>query len=133
MKHTGRAYAFFDCSAPREKIARYLPTIRNRARVPVLLELSLHEGHDKNGFSQVLIAAEKAGLKYGLEASLNAATNRQVAEMLVRVLNEVYQFPLYDNEAFRGGIVYSDGKKGYVFRDEHLISGEHPIARPHPL
>ena len=42
----GKAYAFFNCRASKEKIEAELPTIRDLVETPYGLELSLKEGTD---------------------------------------------------------------------------------------
>ncbi len=48
MEKIGKAYGFFDCSASKELIEGELPTIRELARTPPRLELSLVEGPNED-------------------------------------------------------------------------------------
>ncbi len=129
---TGKAYAFFDCRAPKYKIERELPFIRECVQTPNELELSLTEGAGAflvkktidclklKGDPQLLQIALDATLarsNHVIEATCPNATNHQTADELAGILNQAYQSPLYqDKEEFRGGIVYEENG-GYVERE----------------
>jgi hypothetical protein len=118
MEKTGKAYAFFDCSASKEQIEAELPKIRECVRTPSNLELSLAEGVDRlKGDKRIMALAKEAkdsGMKYVLEAKYEGATNKQTADEVASVLNQAYQSPLYAyKEEFRGNVLYN-GSKGYV-------------------
>ena len=115
----GKAYAFFNCKASKEKIEAELPTIRKFVKTPSQLELSLIEGvrNLKGEFDLVELAkeAEAAGIKYVMEATYPTSNNEQTAGELSAILNQAYQSPLYSKgETFEGNIIYKDKGK-YIF------------------
>ena len=70
-----------------------------------------------NRFAQLIDIAKGTGAKYMLSAKLPGATDEQTADELSRVMIQMYQSPLYEeNEPFRGEIVYQKGNDFY-FRD----------------
>ena len=112
---TGKAYAFFDCTAPREAIESELPTFRACAQTPSRLELSLIDGptnlwRDREfiplGDMQLLRFAHRAAhtkLRYVLEATYPGASNRETAQEVNDLLYQVYQSPLHsEGELFFG-------------------------------
>ena len=121
----GKAYAFFNCKASREKIEAELPTVRKLAKTPSKLELSLIEGIKNlkglNGalsdadLSQVAKEAEDAGIRYVMEAKYPNQTNKETADELSAIINQTYQSQLYSKgEPFVGNITYRY-KDGYTF------------------
>lgn len=117
----GKAYGFFNCSAPRRKIEAELPSLRDVAQPPSKLELSLIEGMENlKGDKKLMSLAKKskeAGIRYVLEATHPSATNKQVAKEVATILNQAYQSPLYqDGEPFQGEIVYEENGK-YTFME----------------
>lgn len=112
----GEAYAFFNCTAPRGQIERELPQIRQAVQAPNTLEISLSEVRELNreatdpklleviGREEIsstypsrlrhLMATAKPtriqDLKYALHAKQTGATNEEVAEALVPVMNGIY-------------------------------------------
>lgn len=120
---TGKAYAFFDCSASKNEIEAELPTVRRLAQTPNQLEISLTEEFDKLKGDWGLVSlnsiakhAKKMGLRYLMEATYPNATNKATADELAIILNQAYQSPLSQNkEPFRGEIIYK-GKIRYIFR-----------------
>ena len=120
IENYGKAYAFFDCRASKEQIESEILTIREYAKTPSELELSLTEGVENlKGDKKLMIIAQKAkdsGMRYVLGAKYESATNKQTADEVASILNQAYQSPLYlDKEEFRGGIFYQDREK-YIFR-----------------
>lgn len=127
MEKTGKAYAFFDCRAPKKQIEAELPNIRELAQAPNKLELSLMEATENPRVSplsdpslyRVVKQAKDAGMKYFLEATYEGATNKETADELASILNRAYQSPLYKpelKEPFRGAVVYKENDE-YVFRE----------------
>lgn len=125
----GKAYAFFDCRASKEKIETELNYIRDAVETPRELELSLTENLDELiGFrgalrlidpnlSQIAREAKEAGIRYAMEAKYPNATNKKTADELSAVLNQAYQSDLYQkDEGFRGWIFYEDNGQ-YVERE----------------
>lgn len=113
-KLAGRAYAFFDCRASKKQIKAELPTIREFAQIPPLLELSLSEKPEEMERQAKLlpsdIRAKVSGSKYFMKAKLPDATNKETADELAAILNQAYQSPLYDEgEPFFGEICYKEG------------------------
>ena len=135
QRYTGKAYAFFNCTASKEQIEAELPKIRAVTKTPSNLELRLTEGICKfigtrilgkerltgkpidNQLRDIALEAKIGGMRYVLEAKYEGATNKQTADEVASVMNQSYQSPLYaDKETFRGAIVYQEKGK-YVFRD----------------
>lgn len=85
----GKAYAFFDCKAPRKEIEGELPTIRKFAKVPPLVELSLTEGPEAlEGDARIkeIAANFKAlGMRWTISATYPRATNEAAADELKAV------------------------------------------------
>jgi hypothetical protein len=119
-KNYGEAYAFFDCRASKKQIETELPTIRECIKTPSNLELSLTDDVEKLKDTKLMAIAKEAkesGMRYVLQAKYKGATNKQTADEVASVMNQIYQSPLYaDKEEFRGAIVYQDRKK-YIFRE----------------
>jgi|SRR3989344_3662823 len=116
----GKAYGFFDCRASKAEIESEIPTIRRLVKTPSTLELNLIEGAEflegDTELMQIAAEARETGKKYVIEATLPKATNRQTADELVGILNQVYQFTLYQNDkSFRGEILYKENDE-YVSR-----------------
>ena len=117
----GRAYGFFQCSASKREIEAELPKLREAARTPSQLELTLIEGMDNvnvderlDGFAQ---EEKKDGINYMLQAKGSNLTNKGVANEVADVLNQTYQSNLYKpKESFNGDIVYEENGR-YVFRE----------------
>ncbi|MEK6885939.1 MAG: hypothetical protein AABX17_03165 [Nanoarchaeota archaeon] len=122
----GRAYSFFDCSAPKSKIERELDYVRTHSN----LELSLVEGEENMKDPETLKALEAAkkfifnrlpeyqkegttvSYKYALKAKLPNATNVATANKLNNIMNYLYGRKLYaDGERSCGEIVYQRGNK----------------------
>lgn len=112
----GKAYAFFDCQASKERIESEIPYIRDVVQTPSELELSLIEGMDVliglGGFdsiSQIAREAKEAGIRYAMQAGCPNLTNQKTADELASILNQAYQSDLYQrNEKFRGWIFYEE-------------------------
>ena len=120
-KESGKAYAFFNCSASIEAIEEELPLIRECVRTPSNLELALMEGTDNlkgdPKLLQIAREAKKAGIRYVFDATYQGGTNRQTADELAGILNQAYQSPLYqEGEQFSGEIVFREKGK-YLFRE----------------
>jgi hypothetical protein len=129
VKESGRAYAIFNCNAPRKKIETELLPIRKSTKTPKTLELRLTEaGGIENlenleyddGLKRIIeecITGEKKpkGEVFVLEANYKKATNRETADELVAIQNQAYQSSLYKNkEDYYGEIVYEEGGE-YLF------------------
>lgn len=117
---TGKAYAFFDCRASKEKIEEELHFIRDAVQTPRKLELSLTEDVSQlildADLSEIAREAKEANIKYAMEATYPNATNKQTADELTSLLNQAYQSLLFDRgEQFRGQVVYEDSGR-YLFR-----------------
>lgn len=116
---TGKAYGFFNCRASREEIEAELPAFRDLAQTPSELELSLTEGMDElkrvSDLIPIVKKAEKAGMRYAMEATYPNATNKKTADELSAILNQAYQALYEKGEEFRGEIAYKE-KGEYVFR-----------------
>ena len=117
----GQAYGFFDCRASKGDIEAELPTVRDLARVPSALELSLIEGVENLTGDERLMAlakeAKESGMRYVMEAKFPSDTNKQTAGELGDVLNSIYTSSLFDKgEPFKGAVVYEENGK-YVFRE----------------
>jgi len=138
-KRTGEAYAFFNCSASKEKIERELPRVREASRCPSELELSLKEVNKLDGDRNTdpklmeflrtneiystypskhrgLMAKAKPtrmrDLKYAVRARYPNKTNEETAQVLGDVMNEVY-LNFDEGEIFTGAIVGKvDGEYG---------------------
>lgn len=117
----GKAYAFFNCKASKEDIEKEIPFIRECAKTPNALELSLMEGMNvltgDTPLLQIVKEAKDAGRKYAIEATYPNGTNHQTANEVASILNQAYQSSLYGKgEEFRGEVVYKKRGK-YVFRE----------------
>ena len=126
-KNYGRAYAFFDCSAPKAKVERELDYVRSHSD----LELSLTEGEEGlKGNTEGLNALEASkrfslnrlpkdqkkgttvSYKYALQAKLPNATNTATANKMNNIMNYLYGRKLYaEGERSFGEIVYQRGNK----------------------
>ena len=121
--YDGKAYAFFSCNAPLAQILLELPKIREVAKIPGKLELSLFEGtqpfnrmHREIELRHLANQAAEAGLQYILEAKCPGKSNSETADHVADVLNQAYQSPLYQNgEQFFGDILYRKRSK-YISR-----------------
>jgi hypothetical protein len=127
MTETGKAYAIFDCKAPKKRIEKELPYILNSVKASESLELLLFEGienllarmedtEDKKAFTSAIDKEELDGLRYALEATDPEATNRETADDVAAVLNQAYNTSLFRNGDFYGKILYKEGV-GYTTRD----------------
>ncbi len=123
--YSGKAYAYFNCNASKEQISDALPTIREFARTPAKLELSLLEinedltlpGKRDVALRSLTAEAAIAGRQYFIEAKCPGKNNQETANEVATILNQAYQSPLYqEGEAFFGDIVYRQRSK-YVFRE----------------
>jgi len=122
----GEAYAFFDCSAPREQVAEEISYIRDLVKTPKTARLRLGERGvpciSHNSLDEELLGialdAHKAKVKYALTVGPSPCmNNRQAADELGAILNQAYLSPLYQqDEPFRGRIVYKENGH-YVDRD----------------
>jgi len=111
----GKAYAFFDCRASKEKIEKELSTIREFARVPPLVEISLIERPDKlKGDERIKAIAngfKGLGIRWTMTAAYPGVANKAAAEELEAILNQAYQSHLYGSkEKFRGWVLYKIGR-----------------------
>lgn len=138
----GKAYSFFDCDTSKQEIERELPRIRELARTPSHLELSLIEVNDlekSRGVGPDLLQfirqneiyatfpskykdqmktakpIKMTDLKYMLTAAYPNVRNEEAANELGDVMNEIYS--RYGNgEPFNVAITCKiDGK--YLFKD----------------
>jgi len=123
MTQAGKAYAFFDCSKPKSEVLEEIGLVRRvgELRIPSELELSLTEGFDDlKGDEKLMAIAQKAKeVELGclLEGTYPKKSNRQTAEELAVIMNQVSQSPLYNSSRdFRGEIVYEDDGR-YIFVD----------------
>ena len=121
--YTGKAYAFFSCNASLPQMLGELPKIRQVAKIPSKLELSLSTGpvvfnciHKEPALRELAQEANEAGLNYILEAKYPGKSNQEAADQVADVLNQAYQSPLYaDGEKFFGDVLYRHRSK-YVSR-----------------
>jgi hypothetical protein len=109
--YTGKAYAFFNAYASKSQIEAELPLIRQLARTPKNLELTLIEGvEDLRGDKQIRDIAKEAkdcGIRYVIQARCPKKDNKETADEIAAVLNQAYQSPLYSkDEDFYGKILY---------------------------
>lgn len=115
----GRAYAFFDCGASKEEIKAELPLIRRCAKTPSELELSITEGIGNlkrdNQLTSIARDAKDSGMRYFLEAKCLEATNEKTADEVADILNQTSLY--FDEEEFRGKVIYQDENEEYVFRE----------------
>lgn len=115
-KNTGKAYAFFNCSASKEEIEAELPTIREYARTPEELDLSLVEGMNnlesrakqRNDTKLLSLAqgAGRAGRRYCLEGTYPNSDNLSTATELKDVLNTAYASDLFPEGKFHREVLY---------------------------
>ena len=128
----GKAYAFFYCDAPKQKIEDAFPELREAARTPSKLELSLTEGVHKFLGEKVLAVnpidtqlgiiareAKESGMRYVMEATCEGESNKKTADEVADILGAAYQSHLYhpeNKQPFRGAVVYREGNE-YVFRE----------------
>ena len=118
----GKAYGFFNCDASYEQINSELPYIRQITQTPSGLELLLHESPDKivtndENLRNIIQDAKSVGRRYALEATYPGNSNKQAADEVATVLNQMYQTLLYkENEEFYGEILFKECDT-YVFRD----------------
>ncbi len=118
----GKAYFFFDCEAPKDKITSELDRVRKHPSYSARLELSLIEGPEnlRGNWDLKALAAERsqADRRYVLEGAHLDVTNREVAEELKDILISTLPLNLYDEKGnFRGDIYYKENGK-YVFLKE---------------
>ena len=121
ISSVGGAYGFFYCNASKQDIEAELPTIRKLVKTPSQLELSLIEGMDNlkgdERLTALALKAKKDGINYVLQATYPNGTNKDTADEVATIINQVYQSPLYQaKEPFRGAVVYEE-KGEYLFRD----------------
>ncbi len=112
MAETGKAYGFFDCKASKKVIEEELPYLRACPPVPSELELSLIEGVENlKGDLELLAIAKDAkedlSATYVLEATYPHATNKQTAEEVMCILEQMRQSHLYD-KPMEGVVVYKE-------------------------
>ena len=120
----GEAYAFFYCEASKDEIKMTLPGIRELTQTPSELELYLYKGNEiaeKTEHDSELVKmanqAKESGTNILMHGYYPTKTNKETADELATVLNQVYQSPLYESEEeIIGGIIYKQDEQ-YVFRD----------------
>ncbi|MEW6035862.1 MAG: hypothetical protein AB1529_04575 [Candidatus Micrarchaeota archaeon] len=117
----GKAHAFFFCSAPKAALEAELPRIRELARTPPLLELTLREDPTEllkdKALMPAVIMARQCGRNFFIEAELPGAGNKATADELANLLENARQPPLYpEGEQLRMEILYKVGSN-YVFRE----------------
>jgi hypothetical protein len=117
----GRAYAFFDCNAPKEELEKKLPSIREEVQASSSLELLLKEVKDFKRDPQVdpdlRDFIQSCELKYVLEAKNPHTSTEDVGVDLVAIMNQVYQ--LYgEDKPFYGEIVGKNKYGEYVFWED---------------
>jgi hypothetical protein len=126
-KKYGKAYSFFDCSAPKAKVEVELDYVRAHSD----LELTLTKGEEgikgDREAMQALEASKRFSLsrlpknqregttvsyRYSLQAKLPNATNQRVANKMNNIMNFLYAQRLYaEGERSSGEIVYQRGNK----------------------
>jgi len=119
MTEIGKAYGFFDCDVTKGKIEELLPIVRSYAQTPSDLKHYLVEGMDNLGDVPDSISefGKNKGFKYALKAELPNASNKETADEVGHILNQVYQSPLFkDSDPFSGEVVHEDNGK-LVFMD----------------
>ena len=126
----GKAYAFFDCDASKQKIEKFEPQIRSEAKTPKCLQMLLNEGIsglqlDKTLAEQIqypddyrVMSSEGikqgyteerrplASMKYVLVANYRGASNEDVANELGDVINVIHRKFNKDQGIFSGAVVY---------------------------
>ncbi len=117
----GKAYAFFDCTAPKDAIEELIPKVRSAVQTPSILELQLLKGansiEEDPQIMEIAREAQDAGLPYTIEATYPNGTNKQTADEVATMLNQIYQSPLYrEKEPFRRRVFYKQRRK-YLPRD----------------
>jgi len=117
----GKAYAFFDCHASKERIEEELPCIRESALTPRELELSLIENSGQidgdEELKEIVKGTYNANVRYIMQAKCPNRTNKKTADELADILNHAYASDLYVGLGnFRRWIFYED-KGEYVERE----------------
>jgi len=128
-KDFGEAYAFFDSDVSRKELEYSLPDIKKYTHSPKGLQILVKEGVSGTQFDERLLeqleypfdyrimsheraieASEElrplSSMKYSLIASYKRASNREVAEELITVLDNIHRLYNKDQGLFRCGIVY---------------------------
>ena len=119
MEKTGKAYGFIKCNKPKAQIEDLLPQIRENARTPSNLELSVIEGIEKVKGDKLLHRtvikdlAEKGECNYVFEAQLNGADNETTARELKDIFNASYNSQLFVPRPSKvyGTVVYRQGNE----------------------
>jgi len=112
----GRAYLSFGCKAPRAKVEAELLSIMDAVKTPRNLELSLTEDASHFKLDSPVIS-RGPDRNYKVVATNPKATNKQTADRLAAIGNQLFQSPVYREEKpFKGNIVYEDRGK-YVSRE----------------
>ena len=118
---SGRAHGFFKCRSGEKRIASFLPTIREFAQVPLIVEtilapLAFNAGKDDVPASSVRSLGCKR--KYSFILDYPGKSNEEAAGELAAIFNQMYNSPLFkDGEKFFGEIFYLEGGKYHSFSD----------------
>ncbi|MEK6960483.1 MAG: hypothetical protein AABX47_04880 [Nanoarchaeota archaeon] len=104
----GKAYGFFYCAHPEQKVGEILSAVREITNTPSQLELSSIEGMDSrikgdDRLTALVQEAKRHGINYMLQATCPRGIN--ATDEAAAVLNQAYQSPLYrSHEPFKGAI-----------------------------
>lgn len=118
----GKAYAFFDCKAPRDVVEHemksVLESLINSGEIRAGLELNLYEGTSNiRGDRELLELARRLSRKYFIEAQLKNESNREAGLDLVAVTNNMCMSNLYTNgDKFKGEIVFEEHRDYQIIR-----------------
>ena len=121
MEKAGKAYGFIKCDKSKAQIEALMPTIRNLARTPSMLELSIVEGighvrgDEELHRTVVRDLREEGKCNYAYEAKLPGATNEQTARELKDIFNTSYDSTLFEprpSEVY--GVVVYEKDKQYI-------------------
>ena len=115
----GKAYGFIKCDKPKAQIEALLPQIRENARTPSNLELSVIEGIERVKGDELLHRtvirdlSEEGQCNYVFEAQLNGADNETTARELKDIFNASYNSPLFvpRPSEFYGTVMYRQGNE----------------------
>lgn len=116
----GKAYAFFDCPAPKAIIKAELPGLQTSVGTPSELEVKvLDDPAHLRGDAEILGLAQEIqahGIKYILEGAYPSHSHQQTAQELAGILNQVSLLPALfpRKEPFFGWIFYKDTLGHYV-------------------
>jgi len=106
---SGKAYGFFEFDGSRKNFTDELPKIRDEARTPKGLELSLVHMEDFRGDKKITPFAQFAkglGANYVLTAKHPTGTNSGAADELADALNAAYLSLYKPGARFKGSIIY---------------------------